>query len=169
MKPEENYVKSIKNWIIVISSVVFLINIWELSKVNGILLSSFTYLASTGLNFYSFSPNNRSSKIRRKLLIKLSISSVGVTFVSEIVAVHFPLIVDIVLLLSVKILFTIFGVFSVFSTFMDDSETITKEEKRASYDTNQGVRVQGYNKAKVKKAKENTKIKQFITNKKSNK
>ncbi|WP_285023916.1 hypothetical protein [Lactococcus garvieae] len=170
MKREENYVKSFKNWLIVISSTTFLVNLFYLKNLDGLWLVSFTYLSSTGLTFYNLTPKTDAAISRRKLMIEFAIAAIAITLISGIIST-ISIWIGIIALLLVKISFACFSVYSIFSTFMDDSDTVTEAEKKASKTTKANLKEIEDKKPyrfKDRAVKENAKTKKFVLQNRAN-
>jgi uncharacterized membrane protein len=165
LEKEENYAKAIKNWIVVISSITFIVNLYYLPKIDNLWLVSFTYLASTGLTFYNFSPIGEAAKRRRYWLIHLAIGCIAFIIIFGIVSQKTSQTINLYFLLIIKAIFIVFSAFSCYSTFVDDSDRITDSEKDAAEFTKKRLREKEKNKPYIgrdRKIKENTKTKNYV-------
>lgn len=171
MTRNENYAKSIKNWLTVISSVTFMVNTFQVSKIESVFLYSFTYLSSIGLAFYSLSPKGKQAEIRRNRIIQGSIACIAFNIIGNIVGVLHPL-VRITMLFLIKILYFVFSIFAILYTFKDDSELETNEEKDVKLQVRRTLNKQKQEKTfevRDKKKEEKKRFRKFILNKKKSK
>lgn len=169
MEKNENYAKSIKNWLVVISSITFAVNLWFMSIIDQLWLVSFTYLASTGLTFYNFTPSSEEAKKRRKMMVEWAIAAVAIIVISMILSTKLGYLIGSVLLWLVKILFSVFTCLACIYTFQDDSDTLTNEEKAVSKIVRKKLNQKEKNKPYIQRnrnVEENTKTKKFLSKRK---
>lgn len=124
------YIKQIKNWIVVKSSVSMMINLYLSNDFVAILLNSFTYISSQGLTFYGLDPKSDRGNVRRYRLIVLSISLValviaGLTIESKI---EVNTLIMTGLFNIMRIALVVFCLYVVYCSFADDSDSQTDEE-----------------------------------------
>lgn len=172
------YLKTMKNGIVSLSSIVFVINVLFSNDFLSILLNSFTYISSQGLTFYSIDPKTEKSKNRRDLLVKVAIWLViiiiGFLIVVNKVAVNKS--VNYVCIIITKILLIIFSLLVVSFSFADGSQQVTTEElnlgKKVKRELNE--QYEQDEKAKLysernKRVKKNEETRKFVLKKKSKK
>lgn len=167
MKKDENIAKSIKNWIVVISSTTFVLNIFSIVSVNQIWLVSFTYLSSTALAFYNIDPNTEKSKKRRLFMINSGIACIAFIFIAGLLTNQYKFL-SIIILYIIKLLFTGFGLMSVIFSFYDGTELITEDEEEIVKVVRGDLISREKKKpfiARDKTTKENIKTKHFVSKK----
>lgn len=129
---DTGYLKTMKNGIVSLSSIVFVINVLCSNDFLSILLNSFTYITSQGLTFYSVDPKTEKSKNRRDLLVRaaiwLVIIIIGFLIVVNKVTVNE--VVNYVCIAVAKIFLVIFSVIVVSFSFADGSQQVTTEERK---------------------------------------
>ena len=168
MKRNENYAKSIKNWLTVISSTSFLVNTIQVIDIESIFMYAFTYLSSIGLAFYNLKPSTEKSEKRRRRMIEASIGSVAAILISFTLGKTNELVYSIMLYL-IKGFYIFFAFFAVICTFYDDSEMTTEEEKDISKATRERMNEKDYKekyKTRNKRISENKKTRKFLLKKK---
>ncbi|WP_427814275.1 hypothetical protein ACQKTA_04095 [Enterococcus sp. 22-H-5-01] len=128
---KENYVKTIKNAIVTLSSIVFLLNIILSIDFLSILLNSFTYISSQGLTFFSLDPKTEKSKKRRSIMVNSAIWLIAVIVACLLVVNKIELqgSINRIVLNIVKTILIIFSMLVVYFSFVDGSETVTNKEK----------------------------------------
>lgn len=129
-----SYLKQIKNWIVVISSIAMMINVYLSEDFISILLSSFTYISSQGLTFYALNPNTDSGRSRRDWLIKISIGLIAV--IIACLTVESKIELNSLIVLSafniMKLCIVVFSIFVIYCSFIDGTEETTTAEKELS-------------------------------------
>lgn len=175
---KDDYIKTMKNVIVTISSIVFGLNVFCSPDFLTILLSSFTYISSQGLTFYSLNPNTEKAKHRRTLLVKGSIWMIGIIVMCLIIVdrVSFSDIAAQGIELLVKLLLLAFGLCVICFSFADGSETVTKNQLKMSKLVHQDLNEQ-YAEEKEghiflernKRSENNKSLRYFVENKKSKK
>lgn len=171
MERNENYAKSIKNWLTVISSITFIVNTVQVADIESIFMYAFTYLSSIGLAFYNLKPNTFKGKKRRRRMIELAIASVAAIFISLTLGKTNEYIYQVMLYL-IKIGYGFFASYAIVCTFYDDSEMITDEENEISKTTRDRMREKETKKTyatRDRKTTENEKTRKFLVNKKDKK
>ncbi|MGM0253170.1 hypothetical protein IGJ99_000724 [Enterococcus sp. AZ095b] len=171
MGKNENYAKSIKNWLTVISSVTFIVNTFQVSEIESVFLYSFTYLSSIGLAFYNLSPKGGQAKTRRVRMVQSAIACVAFNFIGNIVGGLHP-IVKLIMLYIIKVAYLIFASLAIIYTFKDDSDLDTVEEKNVRINVRRKLREKEEAKpfeVREKKKDEKKRFRKFISNKKVSK
>lgn len=136
------YVKQLKNWIVVISSITMAINLYLSKDFVAILLSSFTYISSQGLTFYGLNPKSDAGDDRRHRLINLAIAFtaliiVGLTIESKI-EVNDLIMTG--LFNIMKIVLSLFCMYVIYCSFADDSDSTTEGELELSKNTQKSLK-----------------------------
>ncbi|MBL5003721.1 hypothetical protein CUZ89_1904 [Enterococcus xinjiangensis] len=165
---KENYAKSIKNWLTVISSVSFLVSTYKVATIDAVFLYAFTYLSSIGLAFYNLTPQGNQAKIRRKRMIEFAIASVAFIFIGITLGTIHP-IIKMSMLYLIKATYVIFAVLAVIYTFKDDLDTESIEEKDAKSSVRKSLQEQEKTKPfkeREKRSVENKRIRKFLLKKK---
>ena len=176
MERNDNYAKSLKNWVVIISSVTFLVNLFCLKNGNkewfSLWLVSFTFLASTGLTFYGLVPQSSKTITRRHYIINSSMGCIASVVIGGVISSQSPAIVGVILFWIIKILFLIFCCSSYVFTFLDDSDSRTDREKKAGLETRKNLQEDEKKKPyadRDRNIKENRKTKAFLIKKRGNK
>lgn len=177
-KKDVGFLKTMKNGIVSLSSIVFAINVIVSSDFLSILLNSFTYISSQGLTFYSIDPITKKSKNRRNLLVRASIWLViiiiGFLIVINKIAVS-QFINDTCLIIA-KVLLIFFSVIVIFFSFADGSQQVTDEELEVAKNVKRNLHDQFEQDEKTKlysernkRVENNETTRKFILTKKSKK
>ena len=169
------YVKQMKNWIVVMSSVSMMINLYLSSDFVSILLSSFTYISSQGLAFYAINPTTDTGNKRRDKLISASIALIAFILICLFIESKIQLgdILLLVIFNGIKLIITIFCFYVVYCSCTADSESKTQIEKEISRETRTNLQ-KDYIKEKENnifsernsRKKNNAETRKFILNKK---
>ena len=130
-----------KNWIVVLSSGAMILNVCLSVDFLNILLSSFTYITSQGLTFYSLNPKTKGSEKRIHILINLSIALVslnllGLIFESKI---SLNVLINLILLTILKVVVTVFSLYVIFCSFADGTNIKTDKEKKVAGNTRKNL------------------------------
>ncbi|EHZ5577422.1 hypothetical protein [Enterococcus faecalis] len=126
----QSYLKQMKNWIVVISSVSMIVNLYLGKDFVALLLTSFTYISSQGLTFYALNPGTEKGDYRRNLLVKSSIALVALTMCGLIIESKIkslPLLI-MSFFIIMKLLIGIFSLYVIYCSFSDNKDYQTKEE-----------------------------------------
>lgn len=170
MERNDNYAKSLKIWVVIISSVTFLVNLFCLKNGNrewfSLWLVSFTFLASTGLAFYGLVPQSEETITRRHYIINFSMGCIASVVIGGVISSQTPAIVGIILFWIVKLVFLVFCCLACLFTFLDDSDSNTDREKKASQATRKNLQDQDMKKPfteRDRNIEENKKTRAFLS------
>lgn len=169
MERNDNYAKSLKNWVVIISSATFLVNLFCLKNGSkewfSLWLVSFTFLASTGLAFYGLAPQSNKTITRRHYIINFSMGCIASVVIGGVVSLQAPEIIGIILFWIVKLVFLVFCCSSCLFTFLDDSDSVTDREKKASQGTRKNLQEEDMKKPfteRDRNIEENKKTRAFL-------
>lgn len=160
----DNYIKTMKNILTVISSVTFFVNTIQTPSIDSFITFGFTYIFSIALTFYSLAPETSSAKKRRSILIRAAFWSIGIIFIGRQLSL-LGMLVSTIVLYSIKGMYTLFAVMAICFTFIDTTAVVTAEEEVVAKSTRRNLaneeKARPYQ-GKKKRVEENEKTKGFI-------
>lgn len=168
---KSDYTKVMKDAIVTMSSIVFIINIFISKDYIAILMNSFTYITSQGLTFYSLNPHSVNGKLRRKIITYAAIWFLPVIVLLLIITSKIELsnFVVCITMWVLKSVLSLLSLFIIFASFADNTDTVTdkeiklkseiKKNLQQEYDNQQEESIYG---PRNRRASNNRKTREFI-------
>lgn len=165
---KDNYIKSIKNWITVVSYISFVMNLITIDEITPLISIAFMYFSSAGLAFYALKPIADKSKKRRDFIVKSSIAAIFILIIALIINSNFP-VIETFVLYCIKGIYAGGSIIIPYFSFKDDTENETQAEKDMRKKIKKDI-ADGKNREKFKfrdnSINNNKETKKFVINKK---
>lgn len=175
---KSDYTKVMKDAIVTMSSIIFMINIFLSKDYTAILMNSFTYISSQGLTFYSLNPHSSGGKWRRKIITYSSIYSIPILVLCLIIISKIE-VSDLFIFITMwglKLGLSALSLFIIYASFADNTDTVTDKESKLKSETKKNLQ-QEYDKqqeesiysTRNRRTSNNRKTREYIENGKKKK
>lgn len=125
--------KQIKNAVVVLSSIMFVWNIFNQMTYLNISTSSISYILSMGITFIAKTPISNSAQLRQKHIFYFSLYSfVALLFfilINKDLVYNHNVVYHFYGLWLLKLILSVGSVYYIICTFLDDSDEITSTER----------------------------------------